>query len=315
MVGVAVPIALGATDTDGDPLMLRIVSQPSHGTAGLDGTRATYFPDPEFAGSDSFTFAAWDGSTDSNLGTVSITVSGVPATATTTPALPTATIPPSPTHTPGTNTSPCVGDCNADGAVTVDELVTGVNIALDILPLTRCTALDANTDGQITVNELVIAVNATLNGCPIQITPTATPASTALATNSPLPTATPETTNAPGATPTGTAVASLAVIQANIFNPTCTDLFCHSGAVPAGGLALTDGMSHDQLVGVSSSNPVAQQAGLLRIKAGDPDNSFLIIKLTGPSPAEGSPMPLGKSALAPAQLQLIRDWITAGAPP
>jgi hypothetical protein len=130
-----------------------------------------------------------------------------------------------------------------------------------------------------------------------------------------LPTATPAATSSPGATPTGATVATLATIQASIFNPTCIDMFCHSGAAPAGGLALTDGLSHDQLVGVSSSNPAAQQAGLLRVKAGDPNNSFLIVKLTGPSLTEGSPMPLSKAPLTPAQLQLIRDWITAGALP
>jgi hypothetical protein len=35
---------------------------------------ATYFPEAGFAGTDTFTFAAWDGSTNSNLGLVTITV-------------------------------------------------------------------------------------------------------------------------------------------------------------------------------------------------------------------------------------------------
>lgn len=290
VAGAPIPVPLTATDADGDPLTLRIVSQPAHGTVALDGTQATYFPEAQSTGADSFTFAAWDGSTDSNLGTVSISVSDLPATAT-----------PTATETPAANGPPCVGDCNGDGAVTIDELITGTNIALGSLPLTRCTALDANADEQITVNELVIAVNATLNGCSIGTTPTATP----LPTNTMLPTA----------TPGGDTMATLVTIQSTIFTATCTDQFCHSGPSPAGGLSLVDGMSHDQLVGVSASNPAAQQAGLLRVKVGDPDNSFLLIKLTGPSPAEGSPMPLGKQPLTVAQLQLIRDWITAGALP
>ena len=74
--GVSLVIPLGAHDLDGNPLTLRIVSQPGHGTTGLSGINATYVPEPGFSGADSFTFAAWDGSTDSNLGTVTVSVGG-----------------------------------------------------------------------------------------------------------------------------------------------------------------------------------------------------------------------------------------------
>ncbi|MBY0277770.1 hypothetical protein K2Z84_20745 [Candidatus Binatia bacterium] len=76
--GAPVQIALAASDADGNPLTLRIVAQPAHGTTGLAGTIATYYPEPGYAGSDQFTFAAWDGSTDSNLGTVRLSVTGTP---------------------------------------------------------------------------------------------------------------------------------------------------------------------------------------------------------------------------------------------
>ncbi len=69
-----VTIALHATDPDFNPLLLRVVSRPAHGRAGIAGTTATYIPDSGFAGTDTFTFAAWDGSTESNLGTISIAV-------------------------------------------------------------------------------------------------------------------------------------------------------------------------------------------------------------------------------------------------
>ncbi len=75
-VDVPVAIVLNARDPDGEALTLRIVSQPDHGTTGLVGTRATYFPEQGFTGTDRFTFAAWDGSTDSNLATVTVTVGG-----------------------------------------------------------------------------------------------------------------------------------------------------------------------------------------------------------------------------------------------
>ncbi len=74
--GDPVNIGLSASDADGNPLTLRVVNQPKNGTAGLSGTTATYFPYEGFSGTDIFTFAAWDGSTDSNLATVTVSVMG-----------------------------------------------------------------------------------------------------------------------------------------------------------------------------------------------------------------------------------------------
>lgn len=72
--GQAVSLPLFATDADGDPLVLRVVSQPDHGTVGMSGTTATFRPDSGFTGAQSFTFAANDGKTDSNLATASISI-------------------------------------------------------------------------------------------------------------------------------------------------------------------------------------------------------------------------------------------------
>jgi hypothetical protein len=62
-------------------------------------------------------------------------------------------------------TQTCPGDCDGDRRVTVDELVTGVSIALGHIPATRCLQFDTNDDGRVTVDELVIAVNRALQGC------------------------------------------------------------------------------------------------------------------------------------------------------
>lgn len=67
-------VGIPLTATGSGTLALRVVSQTSHGTVGLSGTAATYIPDPGFTGTDSFTFAAWNGTTDSNLGQVNVTV-------------------------------------------------------------------------------------------------------------------------------------------------------------------------------------------------------------------------------------------------
>jgi hypothetical protein len=60
----------------------------------------------------------------------------------------------------------CVGDCNGDGNVFVNELILGVNIALGSANLSECAAFDENKDGEVTISELIKAVNNALNGCP-----------------------------------------------------------------------------------------------------------------------------------------------------
>lgn len=65
----------------------------------------------------------------------------------------------------GPGAASCVGDCNDDGAVAINELITGVNIALGNLDAAACTAIDADGDGVVAINELVRAVNNALDGC------------------------------------------------------------------------------------------------------------------------------------------------------
>ena len=60
----------------------------------------------------------------------------------------------------------CIGDCDGKGTVTVDEILTMVNIALGNTAVSACLAGDGNCDGSITVDEILTAVNAALNGCP-----------------------------------------------------------------------------------------------------------------------------------------------------
>jgi hypothetical protein len=59
----------------------------------------------------------------------------------------------------------CTGDCSADAAVTIDELIRGTNIALGTLGVSVCSVFDADGDGNVTVDELIVAVNHALTGC------------------------------------------------------------------------------------------------------------------------------------------------------
>ncbi|HVM95818.1 MAG TPA: hypothetical protein VMT89_05485, partial [Candidatus Acidoferrales bacterium] len=42
---------------------------------------------------------------------------------------------------------PVAGDCDGSGSVTIDEIITGVNIALGDSPLSLCPSFDTNGDG------------------------------------------------------------------------------------------------------------------------------------------------------------------------
>jgi hypothetical protein len=76
---------------------------------------------------------------------------------------PTPTVMLAATPTPVANQ--CSGDCDGDRQVTVDEILTMVNIALGNGSNAECKPGDANRDGKVTVDEIVIAVRAALNGC------------------------------------------------------------------------------------------------------------------------------------------------------
>jgi hypothetical protein len=92
----------------------------------------------------------------------------------------TATFPPIDTTPTATRTSPaagtstatpavpagCAGDCDGNGTVAINEIVTLVSIALEQAPIGICEAGNADGNQQITINEILSAVNRTIGGCP-----------------------------------------------------------------------------------------------------------------------------------------------------
>ena len=103
---------------------------------------------------------------------------------------------------------------------------------------------------------------------------------------------------------------NLPSLQANIFDLNCALSGCHAGSSPTQGLNLEAGQTFTNIVNVSSN----QMPGLLRVRPGDPDQSYLYLKVTADPSIVGSGMPLGRPQLSEDQLEAIRLWISNGAP-
>lgn len=80
----------------------------------------------------------------------------------------------------------CTGDCDGDGAVAINELILGVNIALGSASVGACGPMDSDGNGAVSINELIGGVNGALAGCtPAEPTATPTPTQSMLATPTP----------------------------------------------------------------------------------------------------------------------------------
>ena len=69
------------------------------------------------------------------------------------------------TPSPTADVEPCSGDCDGNRAVSVAELIRGVNIALGNAELDACPSFDADDDESVEINELIGAVGNALDGC------------------------------------------------------------------------------------------------------------------------------------------------------
>lgn len=88
-----VSITLTGSDPDGDDLTFTVVTQPSHGSLSGMPPKLIYSPAANFNGNDSFTFKVNDGTADSNIATVSITVNSSTASLKLAPTGPTTISP------------------------------------------------------------------------------------------------------------------------------------------------------------------------------------------------------------------------------
>ena len=70
----ATPITLQGHDVEGDALTFRVVDAPLHGVISGTAPNLVYTPEAGFAGADTFSFVANDGSADSSAATVTVQV-------------------------------------------------------------------------------------------------------------------------------------------------------------------------------------------------------------------------------------------------
>src|SRR5437870_2029718 len=110
-----------------------------------------------------------------------------------------------------------------------------------------------------------------------------------------------------GSAPPPPLTADFQSIQDNVFTPICVR--CHSGAGVPQGPELDAAHSYALLVGVPSN----EQSGLLRVKPGAPDSSYLVLKLEGAAGIVGVQMPFGGPPLPQSTIDVIRQWISDGA--
>lgn len=88
----------------------------------------------------------------------------------------------------------------------------------------------------------------------------------------------------------------------------CAQIGCHGNGSTAGALSL-DGTAtaYDQLV-----NVVSGCQGLIRVVPGDPDDSYLVMKVEGTHTC-GARMPLGDQPLDSIDQKNIRNWVLQNA--
>lgn len=101
---------------------------------------------------------------------------------------------------------------------------------------------------------------------------------------------------------------TLTQLQDEIFTPRCAFVGCH-GPFPNLGLVLLRGQSYSSLVNVTS----AELAPMKRVLPGEPNSSYIVLKLEGDPRIVSERMPYGGPYLSAAEIQMVRDWIAAGA--
>jgi hypothetical protein len=109
---------------------------------------------------------------------------------------------------------------------------------------------------------------------------------------------------APDPAPTPSFSRDILRIFTNNGPKTCAQPSCHAGRFPQAGMDLEASQAYNNIVNVTST----ESRGLKRILPGNADKSYLYQKVSS------GQMPLAGGRLTAADIDLIRQWINAGAP-
>ena len=102
---------------------------------------------------------------------------------------------------------------------------------------------------------------------------------------------------------------TLTQISEQIFAVSCAFSGCHGGGAPAANMSLEADFVAGEIIDIASS----ERPELKRIDPGNPDSSYLLMKLRADDGILFSQMPLG-GILTDEQIEMIREWIAGGAP-
>ena len=117
----------------------------------------------------------------------------------------------------------------------------------------------------------------------------------------------PTAPTAPTPTPTpGPLTATLSSIQRVVFNASC--IGHHGDHATDADLDLREGQAFSNLV-----NRPSIQVALDLVEPNDAENSYLVHKLDGRAGIVGVQMPVGGPFLSQADIDVIKQWISAGA--
>jgi hypothetical protein len=191
------------------------------------------------------------------------------------------------------------GDSNQDGHVDLsDPVFTLANLFLGGDPPLCIDALDADDDGQVIITDAIFTLGYLFLGTNL------------------IPAPFPD----PGVDPTEDALGCdsgpFERIRRIILTPTCATSSCHSKLSAAGSLDLESDTVFSQLYLAPAVHASAKAAGLLRVKPGSPDISFLYRVVAGlVAPEDGPHVPDLTTLVSAEQRAQIETWIRDGALP
>jgi hypothetical protein len=105
---------------------------------------------------------------------------------------------------------------------------------------------------------------------------------------------------------------TFAEVAERILVPRCASASCHGGAPPPASPQLDEAGAFAATVGI----PSLQLPSMMLVEPGDPERSYLVLKLRGTHGAAGGGggrMPLADAPLDDADEAIVESWIQGGA--